>query len=284
MFEDPELFMIRFEGNEEERSGHERQRAESRRRYVEAISMALVEMGLSPVEAPSLADEVFDRLFMVRSPDDDGAPGDPCSCSCHPRVPDLDLHDYGFGCPCQESPEERQRRWEECQAESDAFWDSAEGQALVAQNQAQEDRLLVWLASNPHVSVRSYGGTVPEQWWGSVDGHTFFFRERHDDWRIELDLRPSGHFYKAWTGGDLGDDASYQTKEWEEGDVIARGTIDDDGYGSEPVERIQFIVRMIRDHLRRRSCALHPSGLHDLEARLGLSVNWCPACGTRLAG
>lgn len=35
---------------------------------------------------------------------------------------------------------------------------------------------------------------MPEEWHGEVDGHSFYFRERHDEWRIVLDLRPSGRF------------------------------------------------------------------------------------------
>ena len=50
------------------------------------------------------------------------------------------------------------------------------------------------------------GGFAPEQWYGSVDGHRFSFRERHDEWRIELDLRPSGRFARVWVGGDLDDE------------------------------------------------------------------------------
>jgi hypothetical protein len=45
--------------------------------------------------------------------------------------------------------------------------------------------------------VHSHGGLTPEEWRGEVDGHSFYFRERHDEWRIEVDLRPSGRFIRA---------------------------------------------------------------------------------------
>lgn len=124
---------------------------------------------------------------------------------------------------------------------------------------------------------------APEQWWGSVDGHSFYFRERHGDWRLELDLRPSGHFYRAWSGdGDLEDEDSYELEESQEGDVIAQGSVEDEGYGRSPVERVELIARTIRDHLCRQSCAVHTDQRADLESRLGWPLAWCPGCGQRL--
>ena len=74
-----------------------------------------------------------------------------------------------------------------------------------------------------------------------------------DEWRIELDLRPSGRF--------------------------ARGTTDIEGYGLTPVERAKFIVDMIRMHLAREACNLHVEDLSSIEALLGREIRWCPACG-----
>ena len=45
---------------------------------------------------------------------------------------------------------------------------------------------------------------APEQWRGEVDGHTFYFRERNDEWRIELDLQPSCRIIRALVGTDRG--------------------------------------------------------------------------------
>jgi hypothetical protein len=86
---------------------------------------------------------------------------------------------------------------------------------------------------------------APEQWWGTVDGHSFYFRERHDDWRIELDLRATGQFSTVWIGGDLDDETSFEQREIEAGDVIAEGTTADAGYGDSPVARLHFIVETI---------------------------------------
>ena len=44
-----------------------------------------------------------------------------CGCSCHPRTADVDLHDGGPSCPCQQTPEERQQAWKELFEELDAM-------------------------------------------------------------------------------------------------------------------------------------------------------------------
>ena len=85
----------------------------------------------------------------------------------------------------------------------------------------------------------------------SVAGHSFYFRERKGDWRIELDLQPSGRFVSTWRGGDFDDEGSFESRELDEGDVIARGVVEVPGYGGSPVERAEFIVGTIRDHLTR---------------------------------
>ncbi|CDO91387.1 MULTISPECIES: hypothetical protein [Mycobacterium simiae complex] len=64
-------------------------------------------------------------------------------------------------------------------------------------------------------------GLVPEQWDGEVDGHSFYFRERHGEWRIELDLRPSGHFARTLAGTNSDGTPQYGEKELDEGDIIA---------------------------------------------------------------
>lgn len=73
-----------------------------------------------------------------------------------------------------------------------------------------------------------------------------------------------------------------QGKELDKGDVIAYGTTDDDGYGTTPVERAQFIIDTIRIHLVRKACTLHHDDLSSIEVLLGTEVSWCPICGTRL--
>ena len=130
--------------------------------------------------------------------------------------------------------------------------------------------------------MHSHGGLAPEQWRGEVDGHSFYFRERHDEWRIELDLRPGGRFVRAIAGTDDDGAIHYHTRETDEGDVIASGTTDTEGYGTTPVERAQFITDTIRIHLTRQACTHHRDHLASIEATLGTQTRWCPTCGTQL--
>jgi hypothetical protein len=117
---------------------------------------------------------------------------------------------------------------------------------------------------------------------GEFDGHTFYFRERHGEWRIELDHRPTGRFARSFLLNDTDSEAGYEERELEEGDVIAHGATDVDGYGATSIERARFIVDTIRMHLARQTCKLHTQDLSSIEALLGREVRWCPACGTRI--
>ncbi len=275
MFEEPELHVIRFAPDPEWRAERDRQQAESRRRYHGELALTLIELGLNAGDVAAWTDAVLDRLFVVGH---EG--GDPCACSCHPRLPTSDLHDYGFSCSCRLTAAERRQRADEWLAELAASRNSPEAAAQRARRQVEENELASWLAGQPDVVVSSYGGWAPEQWTGSVAGHRFYFRERHDCWRIELDLQPSGRFTQVWTGGDADDDD--RVREIEEGEVIAEGVVDVPGYGSSPVERAEFITQAIRDHLTRTVCTLHLTGLADLERHLGWRPDWCPRCGVRL--
>ncbi len=97
-----------------------------------------------------------------------------------------------------------------------------------------------------------------------------------------MDLRGSGRFVRVYTGGDLNNEASFEPREIEAGEVIAEGMTGVAGYGSTPVERARFIVGVIRAHLRRIGCRVHLRPVADLERALGNRVAWSPACGERL--
>lgn len=280
MNDEPEVQVIKFPDlpGDEWRAEQERTRAEGRRRYIERLVPVLAATEL-PSDFEEQAGAVLDALVVW----DDVNSGERCHCSCHPRLPESDFHDFGFDCPCRKAIEERTASFDQWLAEMDEFWESPEGRRITAAREAEEEALATWLAENPSVVVHSHGGMAPEQWRGEVDGHRFCFRERHDHWRIELDLRPSGRFYKAWTGGDLDDDANFELREFEQGDVIAEGTTSVDGYGATPVDRVQFIVDTIRAHLLRSACDVHTNERADLELLFGRPLDWCPACGTRVS-
>ena len=59
-----------------------------------------------------------------------------------------------------------------------------------------------------------HDGPCPEQWTGEVDDHSFYFRERHAQWRIETDLRPSGRFIRTVTGTDNDGATSTRSARW----------------------------------------------------------------------
>lgn len=264
-------------GAAEYREQVERARTEARQRYRVHLA-AVFDLHGAPDPA-ALADTALDALTDWKYVDS----GQRCRCSCHPRLPESDLHDYGFGCVCMRAPEDRRRAFDAWRSDIRAFWRSAEGQQITAAEHAAEAELEAWLAEQPGVVVHSHGGLAPEQWRGEVDGRKFYFRERHGEWRIELDLRPNGRFARALVGTDGEGDPRYEERELDAGDVIADGTTSVDGYGSAPVERAKFIVDTIRVHLSREACALHVDDLSSIEALLGCAVRWCPSCGTRLS-
>lgn len=269
---EPELHVITFPAGagEELRARTERHGSEANARYLAHLSQQLSEADLAIA---------LDALTVWN----DVTSGDRCMCSCHPRLADGDLHDYGFGCHCQQTPEDRRRHWDELFAERDAFWASPEGELITAEHDAEEAELMAWLALQPDVVVRSHGGMFPEQWWGDVDQRSFYFRERSDHWRIELDLRPTGRFSRVWLGGDFDDPASFEPRSIDAGDVIAEGTTAIAGYGRTPLERLYFIVDVIRAHVLRETCTVHVDDRAALELLLGRPPAWCPSCGTQLS-
>lgn len=253
-----------------------REREGTRRRYVDYLTAELV--GVDTTNLGAVAARAIDALTTWRHLGTGGR----CRCSCHPRLPDGDLHDHGFGCPCTQTADEIRRRRTEWAA-LEAFRTSTETLAFESERGADESALDAWLAAQTGVVVTRHGGVRPEQWTGSVDGRTFYFRERHEQWRIELDLRPTGHQSKVWIGGDLGDESSFELRDIEAGDIIAEGTIGEAGYGVTRLDRIRFIADTIRRHLRRETCSTHAlPALGELRLLLGEELRWCPACGTRL--
>ena len=157
-----------------------------------------------------------------------------------------------------------------------------EGQQIKAAEQAEEAELQTWLAGQQGIVVHSHDGPCPEQWTGEVDDHSFYFRERHAEWRIEIDLRPSGRFIRTVTGTDNDGATCYEERALDQGDVIAHGTTDIEAYGATPLQRAQFITDTIRIHLARQACTHHHDDLTSIQVVLGTAVRWCPACGTRL--
>lgn len=108
----------------------------------------------------------------------------------------------------------------------------------------------------------------PEQWEGAVDGRTFYFRERHGDWRLELDMEPTGRFANRIVGTGADGDVKTEPVEMTEGTVIAEGV--ETALGEGIVDHLDFIVRAIREHIAREACP-HAG-----------AINFCPTCGARM--
>jgi hypothetical protein len=188
--------------------------------------------------------------------------GGRCLCGCHPRL--SSDHGDGFDCRCtwnDERIELERARWE-------AFWKSPGASKLSARHEAEERDIASWLAWQPGVEARRLTSYAPEQWEGTVDGHSFFFRERHGEWRLDLDPRPTGETLERLV--DVADDGELLTEHVPamQGKVVAEGL--ESQLGESPVDHLAFIVVRVREYLRGEACR------HE-GARL-----YCPECGRRV--
>lgn len=242
--------LIEPPANEDYQTKLAAQRSEGRRRWVEYLDIE----GFIDAEATVIA--LFDR---------------DCPCGCHPRLPTSDFHDYGFDCACTKTPEERAATWKRFTDIQNEYWDSPEGVAERSHRAAEEAELELWVdRQDSAVVFTSHGGFAPEQWQGFVDGIEFYFRERHDHWRIETELvyepeaAPNVQTYDPDT--DSFTAGRYHSFD---GITIAEGVAGGEGYGETPVQRAQFITRLIREHYGQQACA-HPG-----------AVAFCPHCGVR---
>lgn len=109
MDDEPELYIIKpsdWPGADEWRAEHERQKAESRARYLDLVT---AEMDAAGADDPAAKAEALFGLLFTHGHDHDHD----CGCGCHPHLPTSDFHDYGFSCPCLQTPEERRASMEE---------------------------------------------------------------------------------------------------------------------------------------------------------------------------
>jgi len=253
----------------------ERDRAEARRRYRQQVS-AVLYLHDEVEDSDRLAEAVLDALTPPRRG------GGPCRCGCHPQLPESAFHDFGFDCPCTHTPEQRRRDFEDFRTAEREFWSSPAGRRIVTAEEAEEAALAEWVAAQADVVLYEHGGACPEQWVGEVGGRSFGFRERHGEWRVELDLHPRSRIVDTFAGLATDGEPRLTPREIDEGGVIATGTVEVEDYGETLVERARFILGLIRTHVARTKCQLHAQGFTDVEESLGVPVRWCPACGASL--
>ena len=243
------MYIVRFGGDPDEfRARQEAELLRLRARYVRHL------VATADVDEAT-AERVIAVLFDHRTAD-----GRLCPCSCHPRL--SDQHDDGFDCSCGW---DEARRAERSRSFARLLDDPA-AEALREQHASEEAAISRWLASQTAVTAERTSSYVPEQWAGTIDGHSFYFRERHGTWRIELDLEPSGRFAERVVDVRDGEFVT-EPEPILEGTVIAEGA--DSQLGTTPVDHLAFIVTTIRDHLWARECD-HAGALL-----------FCPKCGQR---
>lgn len=234
---------------EEARMRREAERRRIRARYVDYL-----------VEAVNLnrpaAEQAIGALFDSKNRD-----GDICPCGCHPCF--SSLHDDGFDCPCGWDSE---RRAKEADAMRRSF-DSPEAEEQRQAHVLEELEIAAWVAGQPGVEAQRVSELVVEQWKGSVDGHSFYFRERHGLWRIEVDLEPTGDFADRLVNVDEGEFVT-EPVPMMEGELIAEGVASQ--LGESPIDHISFIVSTIRDYFWARDCDHSGAFL------------FCPKCGVRM--
>ncbi len=249
-----DLFIFNVGGDDadERRARQEAERLRLRARYQQHLAQTV---GIDEPTAERVMAALFDPMDRK---------GTRCPCSCHPSL--SELHDDGFGCNCtwdEARRAKKMRSWTE-------FLDGPETAALREHHAEEEKSIADWVAGQPDVRAERTTQYAPEQWKGAVDGHSFYFRERHGSWRIEVDLEPSGRFADRLVEVRKGGEVVTELTPIMEGQVIAEGI--DSQLGESAIAHIDFIVRAIRDYLWVRQCD-----------HLG-ALFFCPKCGERMVG
>ncbi|HVB04969.1 MAG TPA: hypothetical protein VNF07_01810 [Acidimicrobiales bacterium] len=247
-----DLFLIRFGGEGDGPSPRERELERLRARYARHLVDALA-------MDETMAALVIATLFAPR-----GRDGKPCFCGCHPGL--SAQHDDGFECPCTWD----QARREAVRGHLFADLQTPEQQEWRKRLRDEEAAAEAWIARQEGVSAELVSRFAPEQWRGTIDGHTFYFRERHGDWSIELDLQPTGSFAERIVGTDESGEFITEDVPVTAGEVIAEGVDSDLGTGL--IAHLSFILRTVRDHIFLKECD-HAGALF-----------FCPMCGKRMDG
>lgn len=182
-----------------------------------------------------------------------------CVCACHPRPAEVDRHDGGQSCHCQETEVERAARrvtfLEQWNDLSDDFADEErfdqQQRELVAEEAEAlgvEARVEVWAA--PLVVV------------GVCDGRGFYLRERHGSYRVTIapDEDPSSDPWAAEPTEPSIDIAAGDDSELHEEGRFSRAVA------------LRVAVQAVRTALARNAC----------DHRSVDSEPYCPSCGVRL--
>ncbi len=183
-----------------------------------------------------------------------------CRCSCHPRTCDVDLHDGGQSCSCQDTDEQREARRKAFRDAWSALTDDfAEEHGFHEERQ----RLFDIEAADLGVEARIEIQAAPFVIVGTCDGRGFYLRERHGTYRVTI-------------AADEDPGSDPWTAEPTESSIDVAGGDDDelvrDGRFS-PAAALRIAVAAVRTALARNICVHQEVG----------SGPYCPACGAPLA-
>ena len=256
-----DLYVIR-PGGDDERARRLAERAAGRARVRARYAAHLAERaGLDDATADLVMAVLFDHV------DEDG---EPCRLGNHPTLPDDGeySHDAGFDCSCTWDAQRREQERIRRRTVWDEWLSSPTAQALHDGQERELEAVDDWIAAHPGVEAKRTVMAAPEVWEGTIDGRSFYFRERHGTWHIEIDLVPDGTFAERYVGRSDDGEMLTEPVELTSGVTIAEGS--ETALGERPVEHLNFIVDTVRAHLQRTTCA-HPR-----------AEQYCPACGARI--
>ncbi len=179
-----------------------------------------------------------------------------CPCSCHPSPASRSLHEGGVRCPCQLTEAERAEFWD--------HWLEATDEDAEASRKEDEARAeLAEAAAELDVEAEVRCWAFPFVVAGVCDGRSFYLRERHGHWRVEVAADPG--CADLWgTSGALGIKIAAGS---------ATDLCDTDGDTS-PAVALRLAVRAVRLSVLRDSC-YHEQPSDE-------SHRFCRRCGTPL--
>ena len=180
-----------------------------------------------------------------------------CPCGCHPTPATTSYHDGGSACPCQKTAAERAESFQEllgAMAEADPEQDAHEIAAVEE---------LARTAAEMGVDATIECWDMPFVITGTCDGRSFYLRERHCVWSVEIAADPGGE--------DLWNDPNVMSIQIADGAVS--GISADNGTLSTGMA-LREAVNAVRLSVLRDSCAHEP--------RSGGEHRFCSRCGTPL--
>lgn len=205
-------------------------------------------------------DDVTADLVMAVLFDHHEADGTQCLRSNHPKLPEESeySHNAGFDCPCTWDSERQEHERARRRKAWDDFCSSPAAEAERAAEGRERAAIADWIAAHPGVEAERTVMACPEVWEGTIDGRSFYFRERRGSWHIEIDLVPNGRFIDRYLGRSDDGEMLTEPVELTSGDTIAEGSDGNLGVGGHRAPEL---------HRRHGPHPPHPEGMHSREGR-----------------